>query len=313
MIINNSNINGYGASNSLNTELNDSLKNLNSQYGSGDSQKQSSGIALSENILNYSNSISVNIKQANEHITVSQVGMNAVSRQMNILNLVNGKLSEAKEGLPNIDSAFTVAKEIQRLLSDLEAIASSSKHDGETILQASSSDSRKHQNLIYQLQSLIVKEQRNIEDDEIKAGNLSDDGLVEGKLSDLKEDGKGSNLFLQKLDAIKAYDERSDIDNSWDSRKELEAYLDEKNTLVNRAMEQLGQIKEFFLEIQSSLDSSIKQMTTNSKVQTEQINISNIDYAKESMEFDKSNILSYAGSFKLSQSNYATKKSMNLI
>lgn len=313
MIINNSNINSYGRSNSLNTELNDSLKNLNPQYSSGSEKNESSGIVVSEALIGYSNSISVNIRQANEHITVTQIGSNAVARQMSILNQVNGKLSDAKSGLPSIESAFVVAQEIQRLMSDLESIASSSMHNGETILQASPSDSRKHQNLIFQLQSLVIKEQPDIENIDLKAANLSDEGLAGGKLSDLKANGNGSNPFLQKLELLKSYDDKSDIENSLEGRKELEDYLTGKESQVDEAFMQLEQINEFFLNIQNSLDSSIKQMTQNSKVQTEQNNISNLDYAKESMEFDKSNILSYAGSFKLSQSNYATKKSMNLI
>ena len=89
MIINNNNINGYGHSSSLNTEMNDSLKNLHHSQSNGYNTR--TGVVISESVLSHTNSLSINIKQANEQIIITQTATMSISLQSNILNQVNDK------------------------------------------------------------------------------------------------------------------------------------------------------------------------------------------------------------------------------
>lgn len=310
MIINNNNINGYGHSSSLNTEMNDSLKNLHHSQSNGHNTR--TGIVISESVLSHTNSLSINIKQANEQIIITQTATVSISLQSNILNQVNDKMSLIKQGLPNIDSAFNIAKEIQKLLFDFDAIAASSNHNGETMLQTSSSDKAKHQNLIFQLSSFVINSREEYKEEELVASNLSSMGISNGELEKLKGDDQNPSEMIRLIEQIISYEGSNNIEKSWNAKKEFDGYIDIKQSFIDQGLEQLEKLKNFFQEAQNGISTLVRQMTDEDKHDL-QNGMKNIDFAKESTDFDKSNIISIAGSFSLSQANYVTKKSMNLI
>lgn len=319
MTINNANISGYNHSSGLNTEMNDSLKNLN--HSLSNQENPHSGVVISEAVFSHTNSISLNIRQANEQITITQTATISISIQNSILGQVNEKLSSAKEGLPNIDSAFNLFKEIQKLMSDLDSIASSTTHNGETILQSSSTDSSKNQALMAQLSSFVIKqatqevEQEEILDfdlSKIVAGNLGVEGIASGELLKLKGDETSTSEPLSLLEQIRSYEQSGDIEKSWNAKKEFESYIQIKQDFITEGIEQLKFLQEFFKDAQKGIETSIKDMTNENKNHSHNP-MESVDFAKESLEFDKSYITSLVGSFSLSQSNYVTKKSMNLI
>ncbi len=309
MIIN-STLNNYSkqSTNSINTELNDSLSQLYHEQGRGKIKNEHSEIVVSDNLYFNSNEISSNIKQANENIIITQIANLALSEQSNILNEVDTKLSRIKNGLPNISEAFAVAKEIQKLMANLEFIASKTTYKGEYLLQSSSTDKSRNLNLIYQLGNFI--DESIIDHESFIAANLDKEGYAKGSLSELKED---ENLFTQILEQARSFDDAGDLESSQKSKENIKDYITVKRMDIETANEDLLKLKEQFSNIQSALEESIKRMTGENKLDTEQYLLSNIDYALESISFDKSNILSYAGSFKLSQANMVTKKSMNLL
>ncbi len=310
MMIINTTLNNYNnqSANSVNTELNDSLKHLYPEQNGDNVKNSHSEVVISDNINFNSNEISSNIKQVNENIIITQIASIALSEQAHILNKVDNKLTQIKNGLPNISEAFAVAKEIQKLMAELELIAAKTSYKGDHLLQASSTDKSRNLNLIYQLGNFI--DDSTLDHESFIAANLEKQGYAKGSLAELKEE---ENLFTKILYQARSFDESGDYENSRKSKENLNDYITVKKMDIETANEDLLKLKEQFSNIQNSLDEVIMQMTNDNKLDTEQYLMSSIDYAKESIDFDKSNILSYAGSFKLSQANMVSRKSMNLL
>ena len=85
-------------------------------------------------------------------------------------------------------------------------------------------------------------------------------------------------------------------------------------TTVDEALNQLNTVRSDFGSTQNQLESSIRNMaTTHTNIKAAESVIRDVDYAAESANFNKQNIIAQAGTYAISQANNVQQNVLKLL
>jgi flagellin len=83
---------------------------------------------------------------------------------------------------------------------------------------------------------------------------------------------------------------------------------------VDRALSKLNSMRADYGSTQIQLESSVRSLETSyTNIKASESVIRDVDYAKESAEFNKQNIIAQAGTYAMSQSNAMQQNVMKLL
>jgi flagellin len=83
---------------------------------------------------------------------------------------------------------------------------------------------------------------------------------------------------------------------------------------IDQALNQLNTVRSDFGSTQNQLESSIRNMaTTQTNIKAAESVIRDVDYAQESANFNKQNIIAQAGTYALSQANNVQQNVLKLL
>lgn len=232
-------------------------------------------LSISENLSVEASGISQSIENVNSGLALTQIADQAVSEQSSILDNVKEKLLQASTATTSQEGREALLKDIQKGLEQLNNIAEQTNYNGQTLLQASTTDSAAAEDLQFQ------------------AGTTAED-LIES-------DGAQANTEGLNLDALLNQDPATFTADT--ARSFLET--------VDSAVTDLNSIRSDFGTTANQLESSSRNLTsqyTNTR-EAESI-LSNIDYASEVSNFSKQNILAQVGAFGQAQSSNITQQTV---
>lgn len=253
---------------------NQSLARIATGIELNQSSDNASSLAISTNLLSQANGYSKAIENTNSAIAATQIASGATTEQSKILDNVREKLLQASTDTTSKEGRESILKEIKSQLDQFDKIASSTNYNGQTLLQKSSTDSSASDEQQYQ------------------SGLVGED-IIE--TSSVQSNTKGLGLTAlanQDSATFTSSDARSFLEN------------------VDKAINGLNEIRSEFGGVQNQLESSSRNLLTQ---QTNTLNAASLfdtDYAKESSNFSKQNILAQIGAYGQVQSNNVNQQNI---
>ncbi len=258
--------------------LTSSLEKLSTGLRINKASDDASGLAIADKLRTQATSINQGIANGNSAVSLLQIADKSMAEQSNILDTVKAKLIQANTDTTSSAGRESVRKDINKLLTQLNNIAKQTNYNGTTLLQMSASSTSASSGLNFQIGE---KSGDTITNTGIKS-NTSGLGLTSLK-------GFGANALTQTIAA--------------DQQTKIDAAL----TTLNGYRGDIG-------STQNQVESAVRNlMTQATNVKAAESVIRDVDYAAESANFNKQNIISQAGSYAISQANSVQQNVLKLL
>lgn len=231
------------------------------------SSDNASSLSIANSLLSQSNGYGQALENANSAIAATQIASSATNEQSTILDNIKEKLLQASTDTTSKEGRDAILKDIKSQLEQFDKIASSTNYNGQTLLQKSSTDNSTSD--VQQFQSGLKGEQ-----------------IIETS-------GVQSNTSGLGLTALVNQD--ATTFSSSDARGFLET--------VDKAINGLNDVRSEFGSVQNQLESSSRNLLSQQTSTLSAASLFDTNYAKESANFSKQNILSQIGAFGQAQAN----------
>jgi len=259
-----------------------SLEKLSSGLAINKASDDASGMAIADKLRTQKSSLVQSISNGNSAVAMIQIADRAMSEQSNILDIVKTKLLQATTETTSGNGRESLAKDINKLLNQLDNIAVQTNYNGIQLLQKGESGSGSTgvaDTLTFQLGESskdVIQTASTIQ------SNTS--GLARSSatytLADLKDDTIGDGTGLTK--------------------KRASNYLE----IVDLALTDLNTMRSDFGSVQTQIESSLRNITTaTTNIAAAESVIRDVDYAKESASFNRLSIIGNGSNYALSQAN----------
>jgi len=264
--------------------LQSSLEKLSSGLRINKASDDASGLAIADKLRTQASSIGQSISNGNSAVSLTQIADKAMGEQSNILDIVKQKLIQAATATTSEEGRTAIAKDINKLLTQLDSIADQTNYNGIQLLQASSTSDDSAKAQTFQMGE--------------KTGNTITLGAgIQSNTSGL------SNMFALKgatsaatASAFTAATAKTNM-----------AHVDTSLNTLNAWRSDVG-------STQNQLESALRNMMTQqTNIKAAESVIRDVDYASESANFNKQNIIAQAGTYAQSQSNAIQQNVLRLL
>ena len=281
----NTNINSLNAQESstkTSAKLASSLEKLSSGLRINKASDDASGLSIADKLRTQASSLGQSISNGNSAAALTQIADKAMGEQSNILDVVKQKLLQASTVTTSQEGRKAIGKDIHKLLDQIDNIASQTNYNSQTLLQASAASSAATDKLTFQM-------------GETSSDVIATAGSVRANVSGLTLDS-----LSQATTAASA----------GMTQTAASSYLDDMDT----ALDTLNGWRSDFGSTQNQLESSLRNMATaKTNISAAESVIRDVDYAAESANFNKQNIISQAGTYAMSQANSLQQNVMKLL
>ena len=265
-----------------NTQLSSSLEKLSSGLRINKASDDASGLAIADKLRTQASSIGQGISNANSAVSLTQIADKAMGEESNILDIIKTKLLQASTATTSTAGHDAIAKDVNKLLDQINNIASQTNYNGISLLQASSASADSTTALTFQ------------------TGETASDTIV-------TSGGVMANTSGLALTALKGF--ASNGGGSLNAAN-ASAQLDEIDAAINT----LNGWRADFGSTQNQLESATRNMMTQqTNIKAAESVIRDVDYANESANFNKQNIISQAGTYAMSQANSVQQNVLRLL
>jgi len=270
----NTNISSLNAQESaVNTSrsLSGSLEKLSSGLRINKASDDASGLAIADKLRTQASSINQGIANGNSAITLLQIADKSMAEQSTILDTIKSKLIQANTDTTSSAGRTAIAKDVSKLLEQLNNIGEQTNYNGRQLI--SGSDGK----LAASSHVFQVGEKAT---DTITAASVTANttGLALTTLSGAVGGTAGASFTKAQASA--------------------------GQTAINTAITKLNTMRSEIGSTQNQVESAVRNlMTQQTNVKAAESIIRDVDYAQESANFNKLNIISQAGSYAISQAN----------
>ena len=231
------------------------------------SSDNAANLAIANSLLSQSNGYSQALENTNSAIAATQIASGSTNEQSKILDNVKEKLLQASTDTTSQEGRDNILKDIKSQLEQFDKIASSTNYNGQTLLQKSATD--KSNSDVQQYQSGLKGE------DIIETSGIASNTTAFGL----------SGLVNQDASTFTAQTARDFLET-----------VDKSITSLNSIRGEIG-------TVQNQLESSGRNLMTQRTNTLNAASMFDTDYAKESSNFSKENILAKMGAFGQVQAN----------
>ena len=253
------------AATKTNFNIQSSLEKLSSGLRINKASDDASGLAIADKLRTQVTSINQGIANGSSAVSLLQIADKSMDEQSKILDTVKAKLVQANTATTSSAGRESIRKDIEKLLTQLDNIASQTNYNGTKLLEGATSATASD--------ALDFQVGENSSDKiTMSAVQANTDGLG---LSTLK--GLAANGLTTTVAAA-------------------------QQTIVDSAITSLNAYRGDVGSTQNQVESAVRNlMTQSTNVKAAESIIRDVDYAKESANFNKQNIISQAGSYAISQ------------
>ena len=270
--------------------ISSSLEKLSSGLKINKASDDASGLAIADKLRTQASGLNQAVANGNSAVTLTQIADKAMAEQSNILDVVKQKLIQAGTATTSSEGIQAIGKDIGKLLEQLNNIAEQTTYNGTSLLQASAGAAGVTAALTFQMGTLA-------------ADTIKTDGSVQSNTTGM------ANLGTNVSAAATAWAATAPVSAG-------SAQASARSMLVNidSAITQLNGWRADFGSTQNQLESSIRNLMTQvtNTLAAESV-IRDVDYAEESANFNKQNIISQAGTYAISQANSASQNVLRLL
>ena len=236
------------------------------------SSDNAANLAIANSLLSESNGYSQALENTNSAIAATQIASGSTNEQSKILDNVKEKLLQASTDTTSQEGRDNILKDIKSQLEQFDKIASSTNYNGQTLLQKSATD--KSNSDVQQYQSGLKGE------DIIETSGIASNTTAFGL----------SGLVNQDASTFTAQTARDFLET-----------VDKSITSLNSIRGEIG-------TVQNQLESSGRNLMTQRTNTLNAASMFDTDYAKESSNFSKENILAKMGAFGQVQANFINQQ-----
>ena len=266
------------AAKNTNSSISSSLEKLSTGLKINKASDDASGLAIADKLRTQVTSINQGVANGNSAITLLQIADKSMAEQSKILDTVKSKLIQANTATTSSDGRESIRKDITKLLEQLDNIAQQTNYNGTYLLQENATTSA-----ISNAHSFQV-------------GEKSSDIIT---MTGVRANTTG--LTLTSINALGANGLTSALAAS------EQATVDTAITTLNGYRGDIG-------STQNQVESAVRNlMTQATNIKNAESVIRDVDYAEESANFNKLNIISQAGSYAISQSNAVSQNVLRLL
>ncbi|MBP6714812.1 MAG: flagellin, partial [Aliarcobacter sp.] len=246
-----------------------------------------SGLAIADKLRTQVTSINQGISNGNSAVALLQIADKSMAEQSKILDTVKAKLIQANTDTTSADGRTAIAKDVSKLLEQLNNIAKQTNYNGTNLLQAAATSTATKTALSFQI-----------------GENPSD--MIETAAIQANTLGYG----LDTLSAAAGTGASAAAGASVFTRAQATA----GQTAVDTAITKLNGYRGDIGSTQNQVESAVRNlMTQATNIKNAESVIRDVDYAEESANFNKLNIISQAGSYAISQSNAVSQNVLRLL
>ncbi len=295
----------------VNINLRNSLEKLSSGLRINKASDDASGLAIADKLRTQASSLEQAVDNGNSAVTLLQIADRAMAEQSNILDIIKQKLIQASTATTSAEGMSAIGKDISKLLSQFNNIASQTNYNGIYLLQADGTDTNALATLAG-APSPGAATQLTFQMGEISTDTISGPTTVEANVN-----GMGifflNDLFLEaREDFVAANDVFHNITGAISTVQDFirNNYMD----AVDEALTQLNTWRSDYGSTQNQVDAAIRNMMTQiTNIKAAESVIRDVDYAQESANFNKQNIIAQANTFALSQANNVSQNILRLL
>ncbi|MCG3714312.1 flagellin, partial [Aliarcobacter butzleri] len=257
-----------------------------------------SGLAIADKLRTQTTSINQGISNGNSAVALLQIADKSMAEQSTILDTIKSKLIQANTATTSDDGRTAIAKDVTKLLEQLNNIAEQTNYNGTNLLQKARTSSTltgvrsASTGLTFQIGEGTA--------DLIKTKTIQ--ANVQGyKLTTLATAVKnGAAVTAGASAGVSARFSRA------------EASAGQK--AIDAAITQLNGYRGDIGSTQNQVESAIRNLTTQAtNIKNAESVIRDVDYAQESANYNKLNIIAQAGSYAISQANSTQQNVLRLL
>jgi len=270
-----------------NSNLSSSLEKLSSGLRINKASDDSSGLAIADKLRTQASGTGQAISNGNSAIALTQIADKAMAEQSNILDIVKTKLIQASTATTSTAGRVAISKDVSKLLDQLDNIASQTNYNGIQLLQASATGTGTASSQTFQMGD--------------KAANTISTG------NSVQSNTTG--LSLAPLDGLVSAGVTSTGGSGITAANARTQMLE-----VDQAIDRLNGWRADFGSTQNQLESAVRNLSTQqTNIKNAESIIRDVDYAQESANFSKQNIVAQAGTYAMSQSNAMQQNVLRLL
>ena len=280
------------ASTNTNRSIASSLEKLSTGLKINKASDDASGLAIADKLRTQVTSINQSISNGNSTVALLQIADKSMAEQSKILDTIKSKLIQANTDTTSQAGRTAIAKDVTKLLDQLNNIAKQTNYNGTALLQKSATNGAAKSALSFQIGESTAD---LIKTKTIKA-NVSGYSLVSLK-------GHVSNGAALTAGATAAA-----------AGAFTRAFASAGQKAVDRAITVLNGYRGDIGSTQNQVESAVRNlMTQSTNIKNAESVLRDVDYSEESANFNKLNIISQAGSYAISQSNAVSQNVLRLL
>ena len=267
------------ASQNTSKTLTSSLEKLSTGLRINKASDDASGLAIADKLRTQVTSINQGVSNGNSAIALLQIADKSMAEQSKILDTVKAKLIQANTATTSADGRESIRKDITKLLEQLDNVAQQTNYNGNYLLQLdATSGAAATASLEFQVGE---KTSDMISMSAVRANTT---GLALTALTGLAASGLTTAVAITGQGSV-----------------------DTAITTLNGYRGDIG-------STQNQVESAVRNlMTQATNIKNAESVIRDVDYAEESANFNKLNIISQAGSYAISQSNAVSQNVLRLL
>ena len=288
------------AATNTNRSIASSLEKLSTGLKINKASDDASGLAIADKLRTQVTSINQGVANGNSAIALLQIADKSMAEQSKILDTIKSKLIQANTDTTSNDGRTAIAKDVTKLLEQLNNIAEQTNYNGTNLLQKARSTAAATLTATRSAQTGLSFQIGENKDDLIKTKTIQ--ANVAGyKLSSLA-------IAVRSGATVTAGITVSDTKRF--SRNEASV----AQAAIDKAITQLNGYRGDIGSTQNQVESAVRNlMTQATNIKNAESVIRDVDYAEESANFNKLNIISQAGSYAISQSNAVSQNVLRLL
>ncbi|MGA1933637.1 flagellin [Arcobacter sp. YIC-464] len=277
------------ANTNTNKSLTNSLEKLSSGLRINKASDDASGLAIADKLRTQASGTGQAISNGNSAIALTQIADKAMAEQSNILDIVKTKLIQAATATTSTAGRQAIGKDIDKLLDQLDNIAQQTNYNGIQLLQGDTT-----------FRTGATAASHTFQMGDKAANTISTSDTVQSNTTGLslstllgQVSGGVTSAGGTGLTAANARTQMVEIDD---------------------ALDRLNGWRADFGSTQNQLESAVRNLATQqTNIKAAESVIRDVDYAAESANFNKQNIISQAGTYAMSQANNVSQNVMRLL
>ncbi|MCT7574926.1 flagellin [Aliarcobacter butzleri] len=292
------------AASNTNKSITNSLEKLSSGLRVNKAADDASGLAIADKLRTQATSINQGIANGNSAVALLQITDKSMAEQSSILDTIKAKLIQANTDTTSVAGRTAIAKDITKLLQQLNNIGEQTNYNGTNLLQNART-------------TADASNMNNLTASRSAKGGLSFQ-VGEGSSDIIKTKTINSNVFGLNLTglakAVRSGAKMSAGATAGTTGVFTRTMAQSGQQAIDKAITTLNGYRGDIGSTQNQIESAIRNLSTQAtNIKNAESVIRDVDYAQESANFNKLNIISQAGSYAISQANAVQQNVLKLL